>query len=95
MKLEDLRKLLAECEAPKTTPENTASPDPLEVKRATLSVRNGELWEQVGVDVLLSDDPEPEALDYARKCSCGRMRQVHHEAGSRVHVILPCAMCLK
>ena len=95
MKLEELRTILQAPSGVENTKLETEAPASVDVKQATLNVRKGEAWERVGVDVLLSDDPHPEALDYARKCACGRMREVQREPGSSVHVILPCEACAK
>lgn len=96
MKLEELRHLLAEAKAPESVSNVRVDLAAGEsVGRATLNRRNGEIWERIGVDVVLSDDANPEALQYVRKCACGNMREVIREENLRVHVILPCAMCDK
>lgn len=97
MKLEELRRLLAETKT--SNDGETVSNVRVDlaagesVGRATLNRRKGEIWEAIGVDVVISDDPNVEALQYARKCSCGHMRNVQRGPNSSVHVILPCELC--
>lgn len=95
MKLEELRHLLAEAKAPESVSNVRVDYGSDNVWRATLNGRKGEIWEQVGVDVVISNDEHPEALQYARKCACGNMRDVVREPNSSVHVILPCEVCVK
>lgn len=90
MKLEDLRKQLAERRGPNDTQTAPVAP-----KSTDPTIRKPEFqpWEQIGVTVLVSDDPYPEALDFARKCECGRMREARRVEGLSAHVILPCDVC--